>query len=234
MRVLAIRYLAERYELDALIVPQPNPTLVPLWQAVFGERVLADVSFIPPDFRDARVSAPTDLDWQYGCNGFNAFEGVMWENGFFDTARMRITPPVVFPCDPSARAAMIYPAERTDGNVVYDSAWWLNTCAALRRKGFAIHLLGLRLHPRLKELFAGAEFDRSFEPTIDGLRACAAASSLAVGGSTGPTWALLMSDIPQVVLESRRAPHGCWFFDRCQAVLSKKLRILPNLEAFLT
>lgn len=233
VRVVAIHHLVERYELDALIVPQPNPALVPLWQAVFGERVLADVSLVPPDFRDARVSCPTELDWEYGSAGFNAFESVMWESGFFDTARMRIAPPAAFACDRHARAAMIYPAERTDGNAAYDAAWWLSACAALRRKGFRIHLLGHPSHPPLAEFYEQTQFDRCFEPTIDGLRACVAASSLALGGSTGPTWALLLSDIPQIVLESRRSPHGYWFFERCQPVLAKKLRIVPNLDIHL-
>lgn len=37
-----------------------------------------------------------------------------------------LTPPLVFRCNPRAKAVMIYPAERTNGNRVYDSAWWLN------------------------------------------------------------------------------------------------------------
>lgn len=232
VRVLAIHYLVERYKLDALIVPQPNANLIPLWQAVFGsERIITDASRIPREFRDARMSAPTGLDWYFGSAAFNVFESVMWESGFFDTGRLQITPPVVFPCDASARAAMIYPMEGTDGNAVYDSAWWQNACAALRRKGYSLNLLGHKTSPRLADFFRTTSFDRSFEPTIDGLRRCAAASSLAVGGSTGPTWALLFSDIPQVVLESRRSPHGYWFFDRCQAVLTKRLRIVPTLDA---
>lgn len=231
VRALAIYHLIERYRLEALIVPQPNPALVPLWQAVFGrERILADASQIPREFRDARMSAPTSLDWCCGSAGFNVFESVMWENGFFDTAKARISPPLVFPCDVQARAAMIYPAEETDGNRVYDSAWWRTACETLRDKGYRLHLLGHKSHPRLAELFAHTEFDRSFEPTVEGLRTCVAASSLAVGGSTGPTWTLLFSDIPQIVLESRRSPHGYWFFERCQPVLTKRLQIVPALE----
>jgi hypothetical protein len=234
VRALAIHHLIERYELDAYVVAPPASRFFPFWRAVFGSaRVVADASQIPHRFRDARISAPTQRDWAYGLAGFNVFEAVMWENGFFDTAGMRIIPPIVFPSDPRARAAMIYPAERTDQNAVYNSKWWSATCTELRRQGYAIHLLGSRDHPPLAEFFAETEIDRVFEPTVEGLRACAASSSLAIGGSTGPTWALLFSDIRQIVLESHRAPHGYWFFDRCQEVLAKRLWILPSLESLV-
>jgi hypothetical protein len=128
---------------------------------------------------------------------------------------------------------MIYPAEGTNGNRVYDSAWWLAACRMLRDGGLAIHHLGGRGHAPLADFYRQFRADREYEPTIDGLRRCAAESSLAIGGSTGPTWALLFSDIPQIVLESRQSPHGYWFFDRCQEVLSKKLRICSTLESLV-
>lgn len=234
VRALALHHLIERYELDALIVPQPDPRFVPLWQAVFGtNRVILDPVAIPPAYREAHVSAPTSLDWWYGAAAWNVFESVMWENGFFETSRLRITPPLVFPCNPHARAVMIYPAEGTNGNRIYDSAWWLNACRLLRERGLAIHHLGRRDHPPLTEFYRQFTADREYEPTIDGLRRCAAESSLAIGASTGPSWALLCSDIPQVVLEARQSPHGYWFFDRCQTVLAKKLRIYSPLESLL-
>ncbi|HWB12656.1 MAG TPA: hypothetical protein VG826_25750 [Pirellulales bacterium] len=234
VRVLSIHHLVERYQLDALVVPLPDPRFIPLWQAVFGEdRVVLDPASIPDDFRHAHVSAPTNLDWQYGAAAWNVFESIMWEAGFFDTARLRITPPIIFPCNPRAKAAMIYPAEKTDGNACYDAQWWLQTSSAIRRRGLAIHHLGRRDHEPLAEFYERFTPDREYEPTIDGLQRCAADSSLAIGASTGPTWALLFSNIPQIVLESRRSPHGYWFFDRCQQVLTKRLCIVPTLDAAL-
>jgi hypothetical protein len=164
---------------------------------------------------------------------FDVFESVMWENGFFGTSRLKIVPPLVFPCDPRAKAVMIYPGEGTNGNRVYDSAWWLDACRLLRERGWSVHHLGRRDHPPLADFYRRFTADREFEPTIDGLRCCAAGSSLAIGASTGPTWALLFSDIPQIVLEARQSPHSCWFFERCQRVLAKKLRIYSTLESLL-
>lgn len=81
--------------------------------------------------------------------------------------------------------------------------------------------------------YDSTEFDRVFEPTIAGLRECVAVSSLAIGGSTGPTWALLLSDIRQIVLESKKSPHGYWFFDRCQNAITKHLDVVTNLKCLI-
>lgn len=231
VRVLSVHYLITRYNLDALVVPQPNPTLIPLWETVLRpERIVRNPNDIPPEFRLAQVSAPTELDWRYGSAGWNVFESVMWENGFFNTGHMRIIPPIVFHCAPRAKAVMVFPNEVTDGNRVFDSRWWIQSCRQLRAGGYSLNLLGNRTHQALLELYAEVKFDREFEPTLDGLRQCVAESSLAIGGSTGPTWTLLFSDIPQIVLESHRSPHGYWHFDRCQTVLGKKLNVIATIE----
>jgi hypothetical protein len=231
VRALTIHHIIKTYDLDALVVPQPNPGVVGLWELVIGrERVIADPRDIPPSHRDARVSAPTPRDWEYGWAAWNVFESVMWENGFFDTARLQITPPVVFPCDHRGKAAMIYPNEVTDGNRVFDSDRWLSICRALREQGYALHFLGSTSNQALRSFYDEMSFDRVFEPNLEGLRDCVAASTIAVGASTGPTWALFLSDIPQIVLQSHRSPPDYWFFDRCQAVLTKQLVILPTVE----
>lgn len=234
VRILAIHHIIKSQSLDAVIVPPSKSEFVPLWQAVFGpERIILDPEKIPETHSRARVSHPTSLDWMFGAAGWTVFESVMWENGFFDTRDLMITPPIVFRADHRSRAVMIYPAEGTDGNRVYTPEWWIDECTRLKDRGWRINLLGRPDHPALQKIGAAVAFDQVFAPTISGLRECVAASSRAIGGSTGPTWALLMSDIPQVVLESRRAPHGYWFFDRCQEVLSKRLRIVSTLESAL-
>ena len=230
--MITICHLIKRYDLDAIVVPQPRPEFIPLWQSALGaDRVVADPRDIPMSHDRARISHPTRLDWSFGSAGWTVFESVMWENGFFDTRELHIVPPIVFPANHRADAVMIFPAEATDGNRVYDADWWVRTCNELWSGGWRVNLLEGTDHPPLKTFYQRAPFDAIFPPTIEGLRACVTSSSLAVGGSTGPTWAFLMSDIPQVVLESKRAPHGYWFFDRCQAVLAKRLRILSTLES---
>lgn len=234
VRVLAIHHAIKSRDLDALIVPQNNPKLIPLWQAVFGnERIIIDPEQIGDEYSDARVSMPTRLDWAFGSAGWSVFEAVMWENAFFDTQRLIIDPPVTFPCQIGAKAAMIYPAEHTDGNRVFGAAWWLRTCEVLIEKGYLIHVLGDKRHSSLEAVLKSGLIAEYFEPSIEGLRSCTAASSIAIGSSTGPTWALLFSDIPQIVLESKKSPHGYWNFDRCQRVLRKRLRILPTFESLI-
>ena len=234
VRVISIYHVVREYELDAIVVPSPRPEFAMLWTGAFGEqRIVWDPAAIPPEYRFARVSAPTALDWQFGSAGWNVFESVLWENGFFHTFRMKIEPPILFRCDPFAHAVMIYPEEQTDGNRIYDASWWIGTCGLLRAKGYSINYLGSMRCEALDRLHHIAKFDRTFPPTLEGLRDCIAASSLAIGGSTGPTWTCLMSDIPQIVLESKKAPHGYWFFDRCQTVLRKRLSIVSTLDSFV-
>jgi hypothetical protein len=232
VRVIAIHHAVREYDLDAIVVPQARPEFVSLWKAALGEtRVLPDPMAIPSEYRYARVSAPTSLDWSFGSAGWNVFESVLWENGFFRTMKLRIEPPCVFPCDPNARAIMIYPEERTDGNRTYDASWWIATCRTMREKGYSINYLGDYGGTALLPLYQAETFDHSFPPTLEGLRECIASSSLAMGGSTGPTWVCLMSDIPQIVLESKKSPHGYWFFDRCQTVLAKRLQVIPTVAS---
>jgi hypothetical protein len=221
VRLIAISQIIRDYDLDALVVPQANASLRGLWERVFPGRA---VSTVPAEYQNGGLSRPTGHDHVYGMAAFNVFESVWWENGFFDTARLRIEPPVIFKCNAAAQSVMIYPKEKTDGNRVYTPDRWHNIAANLRSKSYKINCLGDTL---------GLEVDATFPATIDGLENCIAASSLAVGGNTGPTWACLMSDIPQVVLESKKSPHGYWNFDRCQRVLTKNVNIVAELDACL-
>src|SRR5205807_205980 len=83
------------------------------------------------------------------------------------------------------------PAEGTDGNRVYTPEWWIDACTRINERGWRINLLGRPDHPAIRKICAAVAIEQVFEPTISGLRACVAASSRAIGGSTGPTWALL-------------------------------------------
>lgn len=234
VRIITLHHLIAAEGLDALIVPPKNPNLLPLWEAAFPRgTILQSSTGIPESHRYARISAPTSLDWSFGSAGWTVFESVMWENGFFRTSAMRINPPLIFTAQHQAKAVMLYPSEHTDGNRVYDCAWWIRTCQIFQSKGFKLNHLGNTENSTLRGLYDSVQFDGIFEPTIAGLRECTARSSLAIGGSTGPTWTLLMSDIPQIVLESKRSPHGYWHFDRCQSVLTKRLKIVSTIESFL-
>lgn len=229
VRIIGIHSIIQQYNLDAIVIPHNSASLLPLWKRALGDIVQ---SVVPKTHRHATISAPTSLDFGYGSAGFNVFESVYWENGFFDTPKMRVNPPCLFRCDKSSRSVMIYPTEHTDGNRVYDSDFWIKTATKIRELGYKINLLGDR-NNKLEKFFTTVSIDRHFPPNLDGLEACIAASSCAVGASTGPTWICLLSDIPQVVLESKRSPHGYWNFDRCQRVLIKKLAISESVETVL-
>lgn len=232
VRIIAIHYLSERYHLDPVIVPPRSEAFYPLWRKAFGEdRIVTDINLLPDSHRRASISAPTSLDWEHSQKGLNVFECVMWENGFFDTANMYIRPPQIFHAGIKIPAIMIYPFERTDGNSVYDSNWWIEVCTLIRSKGFSINLLGDRRCAQLQKLFDTVEFDYICAPTIEGLKRCTENSCMAIGSSTGPTWTLLMSDIPQIVLQSGVHYESYWNFDRCQKVLEKRLKIFTRLES---
>src|SRR5205085_561006 len=108
VRILAIHHIIRSQAIDAVIVPPPKLDLLPLWQAAFGpERIILDPAKIPETHSRARISRPTSLDWMFGAAGWTVFESVMWENGFFETRDLLITPPIVFRADHRSGAVMI-------------------------------------------------------------------------------------------------------------------------------
>jgi hypothetical protein len=228
VNILSVDSIIRKYDLDAIIIPHKNPTLTDLWKRAFGDRLVQREADIPKTHRYASVSFPTGQDGCYGQAGWNIFEQVWWELGFFETQHLYIVPPVLYRCAPSSKAAMVYPLEHTDGNRVYTPEWWRATLSMLRDKGYAINVLG---HVNQCAHFCEGGPVAWFPATVAGMAQCIAASSLAMGGSTGPTWACLMSDIPQIVLDSHRQAGGCWFFDRVQKVLAKHLRIAATAES---
>lgn len=219
VRCIGIRHLIAEYDLDAVVIYQRNPTMEILWRDVFGN-LLKDS--IPESHLMAHVSRPTVKDWHYGTAAYNVFESICWENGFFDTSKMKVRIPVIYPCSIRSKRAMIYPKEHTDANKIYTVEWWKKTVEMLRGRGLGINCLGDTM---------GIKVDAQFNPNISGLKECISKSCLAVGSSTGPTWACLLSDIPQIVLQSFRLSHGYWDFDRCQRVLEKRLEICKDITA---
>jgi hypothetical protein len=225
--IIAIHHIICHWQLDAFIVPPPAGKTLPLWKLVFGER-LATLSTIPQSHKLARIIRPKTKDHWYGYAGFDVFECILWEHGFFDTRHLRISPPIVFRCNPDSKNAMVYPREHTNGNAVYNGRWWAATASMLNKRGYHLNVLG-----DTKLLGYRRDQATQFPANIDGLRNCIAASSIAIGATTGPTWACLMSDIPQIVLESKRTAGACWHFDRVQRVIDKKLSVLPRWESLL-
>jgi hypothetical protein len=235
VRILALKNLVDEYGLDFKIIPPRKPQFYRLWRLAFGDRVVLSPDELEgTDYETARMHAPTRLDWQFGSAGFNVFESIYWENGFFRTANLRIKMMSLIRCRPDSGNVMIYPNEHTDGNAVFNSAFWTEMCGKLRNKKYRIYLLGDVRHTPLQEFYRKCSFDRVYQPTVDNLIECINHCCLAIGGSTGPTWTCLLSDIPQIVLESKRSPHGYWFFERCRRVLEKDLKVLTTMESVLS
>lgn len=234
VRIVALRNLVDDLKLDCKIIPQPKPEFRRLWTFAFGGQVIHSLEELKgTEYEYGIMHSPTNLDWHYGSAAFNVFESIYWENGFFHTKTLRIRVMDFIKCDHSSNNVFLYPNESTDGNVVFNAGFWLGMCATLRRYGYKINLLGDVTHAPLRDFYRDCPADRIYPPTVDNLLECISRSCLAIGASTGPTWACLLSDIEQVVLESKRSPHGYWFFDRCKKVLEKNIRVLPTIESLM-
>lgn len=229
VRCIALHHMMQAWDLDARIVAPHDERYLPLWCRVFGDRVTSNPAEVPIEFERGYTVSATPKTYAFGLTAWTVFASVLWECGFLSTSRLRIDPPKIFRCDPESRAAMIYPCEFSGGNTVHTSNWWLAACEVLRRAGYKLNLLGDKSHAPLADFFSQQQFDAEFPPTIDGMADCAAASSIAIGGSTGPSWAMLMSDIRQVCLESHQAVP-IWYFDRCRHVIVKPLKLVTNLN----
>jgi hypothetical protein len=228
VRIIAIDYLIRRYGLDAIVIPGTTD----LWQRAFPGRTCRRDE-IPESHRLAPIAATTPLNHHFGLAGFDIFEMICWEFGFFDTRKLWIDPPRLFPCATSGNAIMIYPEENTEANRVYTAAWWSRVVSYLLQRGNRVNFLGTGGYSHLAEFYRAIESlpVRRFPATIAGLADCVAASTIAMGGSTGPSWVCLMSNIRQVALESKGLNNGCWEFERVQRVLAKRLTILTDLSA---
>lgn len=232
IRILAIDYLIKSLNLDAKIIPHSNSSVQQLWRDVFQDKLIGDENNIPSDYQAAIIHAPTSEEWARGQSAYTTFETVFVENGFDNIVNPKISAPNIYSYNPDSHSVMIYPNERTDGNRIYNNKMWLDIYYELKTFGYKINCLGEPID-NLREFYNTAQIDNFFPPTIDGLRTCIAASSLAVGTNTGPTWACLFSEIPQICLASNKSPHSYWDFDKCQTVLAKKLHIIPTMESVL-
>lgn len=231
VRILSFLNISRKYGLDSGYIPI-SPSLKVLWSDVLGQdRVFDNYESAPEEYRNGVMHKPTSLDLNYGWAAHTVFESVFWENGFFDTKGLMIETPIVYKCNYKDKNALIYPDEKTDGNRIYNSAFWLKVCEDLTSKGYGIICCGNKSSSNLKEFYEKQKFAEEYAANIENLKKCISKCSLALGASTGPTWACLFSDIKQVVFESKKSPHGYWHFDRCQEVLSKKVQIVQTLDS---
>ena len=232
VRIVALKNLVDQYGLDYKIIPIKNKAYYALWELIFKDRLIYSLREIQgTEYEHAIMHSPTRLDWQLGSAGFNVFESIYWENGFFHTKNLHIKLLSSIVSNYRSNVVMIYPNEKTDANTVYNSRFWLDVCTKLKDRNYEIHLIGNTDHGPLREFYNNCIVDRIYEPTIENLVSCIRCSFLALGSSTGPTWACLLSDIRQIVLESKKSPHGYWFFDRCKTVLEKDIKVLPTFES---
>lgn len=234
VRIVVIDYLIRRYGLDAVIVPPKREESHPLLRALFkDEQLVFDANGLPDSHRTARISAPTALDVLHGSKGWNPFECALWEYGFFDIKGLRIDPPVVFPCGNRCRAVMVYPYDKTAEGGMYEANRWISACAMIRASGFGLNLVGDREDPALQTIFENVKCDYTCAPCVEGLRRCVESSCMAIAPNSGPTWTLLMSNIPQIVLESDSSDRGTSPMERSRDILAKRLKVLTTLEGML-
>lgn len=106
---------------------------------------------------------------------------------------------------------MLYPVEHKQGNKWFQPAYWNRLARGLRAGGWKIVMVAnlesddpfegeepRRRACRFRDAIAP---DKVFAATSEGLRDAVTEATLAIGTSTGPTWALLLSDIPQLCLD---------------------------------
>lgn len=234
VRIITLHHLIETLKLDALIIPPGDPEYLPFWQTAFSlDRIICNPESIPHSHRQAGISMPTQLDRQFGEAAWTVFERVMWESGFFQSKGLSITPPLIFPAGHRTRGLMVYPSDVIGPDREEEERWLSTICITFLRLGFHLNLFGSANCHAFTQLAPTIRFEQVFDPSVNGLRQCVAASCLAIGGQAGASWALMLSDIPQIVRESKLGMPAYWDFDRCQTVLTKPLKILPTLESLL-
>jgi len=241
---IALHYAAQQCDLDAYVVLHESmpPDLVGLWKSLFGDH---RVVYRAPPLKHVSISYPHIPERNAGLRAPTIFENALWESGFQYVPGTFIDPPVLYRCRPESRAALVYPVEYKQANAFYDRKYWLDLLGQLRADGWTINLLGHRCSTKrrvhghanqlIREVLQHEDVDHVFPPDLDGFARAVAASSLAIGASTGPSWACLLSDIPQIVLEQPRSDELLWSFERNQPLLAKAWKIVhgddPVLDA---
>jgi hypothetical protein len=222
VRIISIYNIIKQYNLDAYIIPTPNKDTIMLWNDCFKERIITNDT-IPQSHKDAYMCAPLWLDWHYGLGSFYVFESVFWENGFLYTKDFNIEIPLLYKCNINSNGVMIYPKEGTSGNRVFEQSWYKELVDTIHKNGHKVNLFGDI------DFLPGVQVDKHFPRGVENMKKCLDESFLAIGGSTGPTWALLMSDVPQIVLDPRTVDRY-WHFCR---IKNKKITVYTQEETLL-
>jgi len=229
----ALRYVADRDKLDAFVIPPQSHVedIRAIWHLLFPERV---VTAVPPEIDT--ISEPGEKAKAHGLSAPTIFECALWESGFSLRDGETLALPVLWKHDPAARRAMIFPVEYTDENRYYDTAYWVEMAAELRKHGYEVNLFGATQNQRdrgngvalVGQLVTAGAIDHVYSSSLTDLGRCIAASSLAIGASTGPSWCCLLSDIPQIALDRPRDAHHLWSFEQNLRVLAKPLRVVKG------
>lgn len=226
--------------LDLQVIPQYHyPHYIEFWKEILGNRIIPE----PPQEELQRllsspgVHTPTTRDKHRGRDAYSIIQAVFIESGFDqpDWSCEKISAPNLWPCNHDARAALIYPCEYSQRNIVYRADFWAGIIKRLHQEGYEIHAIlaeertargGQAEQMFLNDLKSqlqkmGEGFDYTYKPSIANLKLATSRCSLSIGSSTGPSWALLVSDIKQIVLGQIPHAQELWQFGRNARFLEK-------------
>lgn len=234
MQIFAYDVMVKQNNLDAKFVIQTNPIFDEIWFDVFGkENIYRSFEDIPNEYKFGNIHKPTSKDIGYGQWASNELiEGLIWENGFLNTKDIIYKMPLLYKSNFIGKNVLIYPEEKTDGNRIFDSKFWINTYNDLKNQNYKIFYLGDKNSFALSEFYNTCKFDIEYNATVSNLKKCIEQCTLAVGTSTGPTWFCLFSDIRQIVFQSK-SNAKYWNFDRYEFSLLKKIKIIHTFESTL-
>ena len=234
MEAFSYYTIVKKYNLDAKFIIKTNQIFDEIWYDLLGkENVLRYLQDVPEEYKLGKLHRPTDKDVGSGqWASYDLIEGLMWENGFFDTKNIKYEVPSLYNCGFNTKNVLIYPDEKTDGNKVFDSDFWISTYKDLKKHNYNVYYLGTKNNIHLKPFYDSCQFDIEFQPNIKNLKECINNCTLAVGASTGPTWFCLFSNIRQIVFQSKSSA-GYWNLERYQFSLQKKIKLIPTFDATL-
>jgi ADP-heptose:LPS heptosyltransferase len=234
MEIFAYDVMVKNYNLDAKFIIQTNSIYDEIWFDVFGKNnIYRSFDDVPDEYKFSKIHRPTDKDVGYGQWASNdLIEGLIWENGFLDTKNIIYKMPLLYKSNFVGRNVLIYPEEKTDGNKVFDSNFWINVYNDLKKQNYKIFYLGNKTSSVLTEFYDKCKFDVEYSPSVSNLKKCIEQCTLSVGTSTGPTWFCLFSDIRQIVFQSKSNARY-WNFDRYEFSLLKNIKTIQTFESTL-
>lgn len=227
------------------VIPQWHyPDLADMWKEVLGEnRVLGPEPNCINIFRgqEIKVISPTRNEHTKARSKPSIIEGTFYETGQypFKVKEHKLSPPILWNYNPQSRGCLLYPTEYTQANKFYTGEFWISICKHLREMGWTIHFLGstelqrrggTRSQGFFRSLCEQVVPDHIWEPELEGLKGAVGQCSIAIGTSTGPTWALLLSSIPQIVLQHFPHNQPLWCVERNQPLFSKQWRIYRDKD----